>query len=509
MSGGASNGVPAASRPGACGQEPSTSVPSRPDILFVFTDQQRSTALGCAGAEDVRTPHLDRFAGQGTRFTNAVANTPVCSPARATILTGRHVLGHGLVINDIPLRTGLPCLAETLNRAGYRCGYIGKWHLEGPDRGAFVPPGPRRRGFDDFWAVANCTHDYHAAHYYLNDDPEPYWHQGYEPFSQTAMAIEYLQSRAAASPRRPFCLFLSYGTPHCPYRSAPKEFLDLYADKTFRLLPNAEEGAPFSDKVIAGKVYPPGTTMRDVIAGYYAHVSATDEAFGRLLDAVDRLGLAAGTLLVFASDHGDMLFSQGRGWKCKPWRESVGVPMLMRWPGRVPAGRVTDGPLGLVDLMPTLLALAGAEAPPGLEGLDASAFVLGDERAAPSEQYINIPCMPGGNSLPEWRGLVTRGHTCVRTRRGPWLLYDDRADPFQRRNLADEPRHAALRQDLDARTAAWLRRTDDPFAASREVADRYAPGHVNNVAPYHFTETIKAAIRDPSRRRYRKPGQGL
>lgn len=144
-----------------------------PTSFFVFTDQQRPTALGCAGAEDVKTPNLDLFASQGTRFTNAVCNTPACSPARATIMTGRHVPGHGIVTNDIPLKTDMPHLARELSRAGYRCGYIGKWHLDEADRAIFIPPGPRRRGFDDFRAVANCTHAYMAAHYYLNDDPKP------------------------------------------------------------------------------------------------------------------------------------------------------------------------------------------------------------------------------------------------------------------------------------------------------------------------------------------------
>jgi arylsulfatase A-like enzyme len=481
----------------------------RPNILFVFTDQQRSTALGCCGAEDVRTPNLDRFASQGTRFVNAISNTPVCSPARGTILTGRHVLGHGLVTNDIPMRTDIPHVAQALNQAGYRCGYIGKWHVDEADRAIFIPPGPRRRGFDDFWAVANCTHDYNGAHYYLNEDPAPYWHPGYEPFSQTDIAIEYLESRGPGSSDRPFCLFLSYGPPHCPYSSAPAEFHAMYADRMFRLLPNTDPDAPVETRGLKWQQFPGDAKARDLIAGYYAHVSALDHAFGRLTAALDRLGLTENTLVMFTSDHGDMLFSHNRGWKCKPWRESVGVPLLIRWPGEVPAGRVSGAPVGLVDMTPTILGAAGVPVPPGVEGCDLGALLRGDESAAPEEQYINFPCMPGNFSLDEWRGVVTRRHTFVCTREGPWMLFDDSVDPFQLTNLVDDPAQASVRDDLDARTRRWLQRTGDRFETSLEIADRYAPHHRNCVAPYFANETVKAGSRDPALRRYRKKGQGL
>lgn len=481
----------------------------RPNIVFLFTDQQRSTALGCAGVEEVRTPHLDALAAQGTRFTNAVSNTPACAPARASLLTGLHVLSHGVVTNDIPLRTDVPHLAQCLNAAGYRCGYIGKWHVDEPDRGVFIPPGPRRRGFDDFWAVANCNHAYNDAHYYLNDDPEPYFHRGYEPFSQAEIAAEYLASRGPESSERPFCLFVSFGTPHCPYGTAPAEYEAMYRGADFRLLPNVDENEHVRREHEKWGMHPLNATLREIVGCYYAHITATDAAFGRILAALDRLHLAEDTIVVFTSDHGDMLFSHGRGWKCKPWRESVGVPMVIRWPGRVPAGRATDGPLGLVDMMPTLLAMAGVPAPAGVQGSDCAAFVRGDESAAPEDQWINFPSMPAKCSLPEWRGVVTRRHTYVCTRQGPWLLFDDKADSFQLRNLAGEGEHAALRERLDARVRAWLARTGDAFGTSREVADRYAPTHVDCVPPYWFNEKVKAATKDASLRRYRRKGEGL
>lgn len=183
--------------------------------------------------------------------------------------------------------------------------------------------------------------------------------------------------------------------------------------------------------------------------------------------------------------------------------------MIVRWPGHVPEGRASGAPVGLVDMMPTLLGAAGVPIPSGVEGSDLGALLRGGESGAPAEQYINFPCMAGNFSLREWRGIVTRRHTYVCTREGPWMLFDDCADPFQLANLVGDPAQASVRDDLDARTRKWLQRTGDRFETSLEIADRYAPNHRNCVAPYFMNDTVKAGSRDPALRRYRNKGQGL
>ena len=333
-----------------------------PNVLLVICDQMRGTALGCAGVESVRTPRLDAFAGQGTRFTNAVSNTPACTPARATMLTGKHILSHGLVNNDMQLGHDHRSLARCLTDQGYACGYIGKWHLDGVNRAAFIPPGPRRQGFDDFWAGVECNHNYFAGYRYDETTRQPVWYDGYEPDGQTDLAIEYIRRRAGQA--APFLLALSFGPPHCPYQLVPEEFREAYPAEGIGFLPNAVD-ARTQDPATRGRLSAPADLpqeghdeiKRRVIADYYAQVTALDACFGRLLDCLDDLGVEEDTIVIFTSDHGDMLFSQDRGWKSKPWRESVGIPLLIRWPGHVPAGRATNGPIGLVDLMPTLLRM--------------------------------------------------------------------------------------------------------------------------------------------------------
>lgn len=451
---------------------------TKPNLLFILTDQMRATAVGCAGVEQVITPNLDALAAQGTRFTRAIANSPACSPSRASLWSGMHAINHQVVNNDIPLRTDFKSFGHALNEEGYRCGYIGKWHLDCNDRGIFISPGARRQGFDDFWAAFNCNHDYFEGYYYRDDDPNPVWIDGYEPDAQTDLAIDYL-SRKVKQPD-PFSLVLSWGPPHDPYRDVPEKYLDLYPEKDLRLKPNV-----------------PADADRRDIAGYYAHMTALDDCLGRLLRALDENGLSENTIVVFTSDHGDMLHSQGEMYKSKPWIESVNIPLIMRWPGKIPAGRTSDGPLSTVDFMPTLLNLCGAEIPPQTEGEELSRFVLGDETAARASVFINQPVVPTFFTHPAWRGVVTRTHTYARTRERPWVLYDDLADPHQLNNLIESPNHEVLLRSMEQLLQAWLRRIGDPFESSEEVAAKYYPGSVDGVMP--FTEN--PIVADEKRRR--------
>jgi arylsulfatase A-like enzyme len=418
--------------------------PRQPNVLFVFPDQQRAQDANFMGNAQVMTPHLDRLAEQGVTFTHAVSTCPVCTPYRAALLTGRYPLSNGMVLNDVRLPVTERTIAHCLRDAGYRTGYVGKWHLDGHHRGGFTPPGPRRQGFDDFWAVANCTHNYMHS-FYFRDEPEPIWIDGYDADHFTDLSVQFIRDNA---PQQPWCLFVSWGPPHDPCRLMPEEYL-IYDPNAIELRPNAT------------------ATNREELAGYWSHITALDRCFGRLMAALEETGVAEDTIVVFTSDHGDMLGSQGKQRKQKPWDESIMVPFVLRYPRAVPAGRRTDTLINAPDLMPTLLSLAGLPTPTTVEGIDLAPAARGEPFEAPSSAFIANPT-PFVEPIPEWRGVRTTRHTYVRTLEGPWLLYDNAEDPYQMANLVADPAREGLRDELEDELSAWLARLGDDFQP-REV----------------------------------------
>lgn len=447
----------------------------RPNILFVFADQMRGQDMRCAGNADIRTPNLDRLAGEGTLFTNTISNCPLCVPARGSLITGRHALSHRAVSNDLPLPEEEVGIAEALKPLGYRTGYIGKWHLDGIPRDKFTPAGRRRHGFD-YWAAWECHHQYFKGRYH-RDTPEPIPIEGYEPDFQTDLAIEFMKESVA----QPFCLFVSWGPPHDPYDLVPEKYRSLYAPDKITLRPNAT------------------TPNTRAIADYYAAITALDWNVGRMMDAVDRLGIRDNTIFVFTSDHGDMLWSHGARNKEQPWEESILIPLIVRWPGHVPAGRKSDVLISIVDMAPTLLGLARAEAPHAVEGVDLSRAVRGENMDEPRSVFIYLP-MPAQQAfamgIGEWRGVRTKRHTYARWRDGRgWVLYDNREDPYQMRNLVDDPASQEVRSSLEAELQYWLGRTNDRFLKGEEHLRELGLGELWNESERHLSRRNPRWIR--------------
>jgi len=422
-----------------------------PNLLLVFADQMRGQDFGAAGNPQVHTPHLDRLASEGVLCTNAIANCPVCTPSRGSLLTGLNPLAHGAIANDVPIRTDVPSLGSVLRQAGYRTGYIGKWHLDGVPRDRFTPPGPRRLGFDDYWAAWNCHHRYFDGKYYLDSD-EPHKLDGYEPDGQTELAIQFINRHRD----EPFALVLSWGPPHDPYDQVPETFLSMYHADRMRLRPNVRFARGETE-----------ASRRRVVAQYYAAISALDTCLGRLMAALEALGLSERTLVVFTSDHGDMLGSQGMRNKEQPWEESILVPLVLRCPRLLPAGVRCDALIGIMDLMPTMLDLLGKDPPAGLDGRSLAPLLRGEPGATPASVPIGIHVpvdQAVAAGLAEWRGVRTARHTYARLQSGRgWVLYDNREDPFQLHNLVDDMAHAALLEQLERELSGWLERLDDPF----------------------------------------------
>lgn len=430
-----------------------------PNLLFIFSDQWRAQAFGYAGDPNARTPHTDAFAGESLNFRNAVSGCPVCSPYRASLLSGEYPLKHGMIVNDQPLhRVPGGSFADALNGAGYDTGYIGKWHIHGCGRANYVPP-EHRLGFR-FWRGYECTHSYNTSFFY-GDQPERQPWEGYDAEAQTACACEYL---AGHDQTKPFALFLSWGPPHDPYQTAPDAFRALFTPEAISLRPNV----------------PPelAEKARAALAGYYAHGAALDACFGRLLDTLKRHGLADNTIVVFTSDHGDLIGSHGL-WN-KQWfhEESIRVPFLLRWPAALGrSARALDAPIDAPDLMPTLLSLCGAKVPAHVEGRDFAPMILGREpddlnHAAVLSCYTPFHQMKRTNGRA-YRGVRTVRHTYVRDLRGPWMLFDNVKDPCQQRNLVDSSETAQIQRDLDYRLQAWLHRLNDPFESGPDLLARY------------------------------------
>jgi arylsulfatase A-like enzyme len=420
-----------------------------PNLVFVLADQWRFEAFGYAGNPDVRTPNLDRLSREGVRFVNAISAMPVCCPMRASLLTGQRPLTHGVFLNDVPLNPEALTLGKVLHAAGYDTAYIGKWHLNGDGRSAFIPH-ERRQGFD-YWKVLECTHDYNHSPYYADGPEKLYW-EGYDAIAQTRDAQQYLHDHAQSS--KPFFLVLAWGPPHDPYFTAPEKYRELYDPARLTLRPNVPEAER--------------TTVRKTAAGYYAHCTALDDCLGELRRTLQESGLAENTLLVFTSDHGDMLGSQGAFKKQRPLDEAIRVPLLLYWPKGLGAkARQLDALISSEDLMPTLLSLCGVPIPATVEGLDYSRYIRGGKNPGDDAKVILSVSPFGewlrGNGGREYRGLRTLRYTYARDLHGPWLLYDNKADPYQTNNLANQPKAARLQHKLEALLTSKLKAQHDQF----------------------------------------------
>ena len=436
------------------GGGPAHAAPVKPNIVYVLADQWRASAFGFAGDPNVKTPQLDRLAGQCVRFTNAVSVCPVCTPYRAALFTGRYPTTTGMFLNDLYLPDAELCMAEILKTAGYDTAYIGKWHLDGHGRFSYIPP-ERRQGFD-YWKAAECDHDYNHSHYYAGTSPEKKYWPGYDAFAQTADARQYLRDHAKSD--KPFLLVMAYGEPHFPHASAPPEYQQLYQPEKLVLAPNVAES-----RVEAA---------RKELVGYYAHCSAIDHCVGELMDTLRETGLADHTLVVFTSDHGEMMGAHDISPMMKQWPydEAAHVPFLLLDP-RVKARSVTT-PIGTPDILPTLLGLVGVAVPASVEGENLAPVVTGSG-PGPDRAALMMCVSPFIPKLKEYRGIRTSGHTYVRNLAGPWLMFDDVKDPYQTHNLVGDPANAALQQQLDSRLQAALGKIGDNFQPAQYYLDRW------------------------------------
>ncbi len=422
----------------------------KPNLIVVMVDQWRSQATGYAGDINAKTPNLDRLSSQSVWFVNAVSMMPVCCPARATFMTGQRPLTHGVFMNDVPLSPNAVTIAKVLKKEGYDTAYIGKWHIDGHGRSNFIPR-ERRQGFD-YWKALECTHNYFNSVYYADTPKKLKWN-GYDAFDQTRDAIQYLKNRKSET--KPFFLMLSFGPPHDPYDMVPSEYKKLFDPSKLVLRPNV----------------PPEweARARNMLGGYYAHCAALDKCIGEVTQTIDELGFSKNTILVFLSDHGDMLGSQGQHNKQRPFDESIRIPLLIRYHA-LSKPKKLDALINMEDIMPTLLGLCNVKIPETVEGIDFSGYIRGGKNPNDGSTMISSvsPFGQWSRSMggKEYRGLRTKRYTYTRDLNGPWLLFDNQKDPFQLTNLVNKSEYKDIQDEMDKILLKKLKITKDEFKSA-------------------------------------------
>ena len=468
----------------ACKQE-------KPNLVYIFADQLRYDVLGYMGDKKAVTPNIDKLASEGVYFTNSVSVSPVCAPHRASLFTGKYTSSTGMVVNELRMNPNHKTIAHVLDEGGYETGYIGKWHLWGAEAGghdkdenSFTPPGPGRLGFNGVWKAYGFHHNnYHS--YYYEDTPEKiYYGDGvFEPEAQFDMAIDFLKDHSGK--KAPFALFLSVGIPHDPWSrdNVPEEFYNMFRDVQF---PLPETMSDYPDQYMDRNTDPEKwlnywkPNIPEFKRVYYAMNAALDTYMGRLTAALEKLGLADNTILVFSSDHGEMFGENSRVFKMTFYDKAARVPFIIRWPGKIKPGQSLDACLNTPDIMPTLLGLMGLSIPEEVEGMDMSKLIRTGKGNEPEFAFLQGM---GHTYLwkdgYEWRAIRDKQFTYARyLRDGKELLFDNINDPFQASNLAGEINYEDKLKELRSKMEAKMEELNDKFMPCTWYRDNWTENRV-------------------------------
>ncbi len=394
---------------------------TRPNVVLIITDDMGWADLGSYGATDIRTPNLDRLASEGVRLTDFYANGVTCSPTRAGLISGRYQQRYGIEAplpnavraGEQGLRASGNSLPQLLKGSGYATGLIGKWHL-----GYVAEASPNAHGFDYFFGLKSGYHDYYthtdgegAADLWENDTAIEV--SGYTTDLVTQRAARFIEEHKS----QPFFLDVSYTAPHWPYQ-----------------VPGSPSAAPDNARHVM-----PHDLATSARSDYVAMVEHLDTQIGELLDVIERAGVADDTIVIFTNDNGGEWLSNsaplfGRKWTV--FEGGIRVPAIVRWPGRIPAGSVSDQVGITMDLTASILAVAGAPLPAGLEGVDL--FPVWEGRAPQTARTLF------------WRsGSGAAKQTAVR--RGDWKLVVDGPHTYLfnlRTDLSERNDLAKWRQDI-------------------------------------------------------------
>jgi len=438
------------------------SAPERWNIISIVTDDQADWSVGAYGNREARTPNMDRLAREGARFLNAFVATPVCSPSRASFLTGRYGTQVGITDWITPAEAsaglGLPKEAttwpEVLQQRGYRTALLGKWHL-----GALPQFHPTRHGFDHFFGfLAGGSEPMNPI---LEVEGKEKQLQGSLPDLLVDGAMQFIEANRA----RPFALLLHFRAPHLPYGPVPEQ-----------------DAAPFKDLDPAIPKFK-GNDEQQIkrwTREYYASVHSVDRNLGRLLARLDEINLSSRTIILFTSDHGYMIGQHGLHTKGNAFwvaggvngprrpnmfEESIRVPLIVRWPGVVKPGLEIAEPVSNIDTFASALGMLNVPIPKSVkqEGADFSPLLRGQK--AQWRDAIFGQFDVHNSSLAYMRMIRTSEWKLVRHHFTNFLneLYDLKNDPGETKNLYQNAPQRAVRDGLEQRLTAWQRSIDDPI----------------------------------------------
>ena len=467
----------------------------RPNVLLLFSDQHHAGVMGCAGHDTVRTPHLDRLASEGVRFSRAYCPDGICVPSRTAMFTGLYPRTTGVLYNaDAPPEPdGLLPLHKFLRAGGYRTGAFGKMHLprglrEGGWDASATTISPKQDPSDENygdWVREKGQFDSHERDF-KHSHAAPLMAQlsRTDPANRTTAyaagkAIDFLRRSKRQS--QPFFCWCSFIYPHQPYTPLP-QWAALYDIDKIKLPANVSEpvaNLPPALRNWRQKTTPPwncGTAAKDhaiyrrYVAYYYALVSEIDHHIGAVLDELKRLDLDDNTIVIYASDHGDFVAGHGMVEKCavghNVYEDTLRVPLIFRWPGRFKAGAVRDDLASLIDLYPTLLDLTGLQRPPAARRLDGLSLAPTLRTGKPldrpylvSENWSQVTVVSKRYKLGVWQDPGRRYAQWDFRKHGD-MLFDRQEDPLETKNLAGSPAAAGEEERLRTCLAQWLKQTD-------------------------------------------------
>ena len=442
----------------------------RPNILWICTDQQRWDSIAALGNPHIRTPNIDRLVREGTAFDHAFCQSPICTPSRASFLTGRYPSTvHGTCNGNTVWGEGAPLISTLLAEAGYDCGLVGKFHLAGGFKR--LEPRPVNDGYRVFewshaprddWPVGHAWRDWVAAH--GEDLGELCRNMTAFPVELhretwcTTRAIDFIETERPAG--QPWLLSINYYYPHPPF-TPPREYLERYdpADMPGPLFRESDLAAQRALSAIDFQTdvrRPEEFDARRVQAAYHGMIEQLDDQLGRLLESLERSGQRENTLILFMSDHGEMMGDHGLLQKgCRFYEGLVRVPLIWAWPGRIEAGLRSSALTELTDIFPTLLELCGLEAPEGTQGRSLWPILTGAVDAQQHRDFVR--CEYYRTLLDRGRGFEGSYATMYRDRRYKLVryhghdlgeLFDLQEDPGEFDNLWHDPAYAAVRLDL-------------------------------------------------------------